>query len=294
MPSASRKTVRQTDRPTDRRTDRPTDRRTDGQTDRPAALVTGGARRIGRALVERLAADGFDIAIHCHHSEADAIALCRDLRERHPGIDCGVFTADLSTLSDTAALIDAVGRSFPGLSVLVNNAAVYRRAPLADTDDALLDEAWRVNVRAPLVLAREFARFLGTKKGATGRIVNILDCRIAAPRPNEFAYEFSKRALAAATELLARELAPAVLVNAVAPGSVLAPDHAATAPSHQSLFRTAHTSSPAAAPDPAGTPLLGRHPTPEDVAEAVSSFARATMVTGQILYLDGGLRLSRP
>lgn len=270
---------------------------------RQAALVTGGAVRIGRAIVERLAEDGFDIALHCHHSEQAAIDLCRELRERHPGIDCGVFPCDLADPAAVAGLVESAGRSFPRLSVLVNNAAVYRRAPLLETDDALLDDAWRVNVRAPLVLAREFAAFLRARRkpfhGEPGRIVNLLDCRIAAPRRGEFAYEFSKRALASATELLARELAPDVLVNAVAPGSVLAPERPVAAPpSHQSLFRGAKAAppAPAAAPakDRAGTPLLGRHPTPGDIARAVGLLAQATMATGQILFLDGGLALATP
>ena len=266
-----------------------------------AALVTGGAVRIGRAIVEHLAADGFDIALHCRRSEAEAIDLCRELRERHPGIDCGVFPCDLADPAAVAALVESAGRSFPHLSVLVNNAAVYRRAPLLDTDDALLDEAWRVNVRAPLVLAREFAKLLRARPKSAhrepGRIVNLLDCRIAAPRRGEFAYEFSKRALASATDLLARELAPDVLVNAVAPGSVLPPERPAAArPSHQSLFRGAAATppSPAPAPDRAGTPPLGRHPSPEEIARAVSLFAQATMATGQVLFLDGGLALSTP
>lgn len=269
---------------------------------RKAALVTGGAVRIGRAIVERLAEDGLDIALHCHRSEQAAIDLCRELREKHPGIDCGVFPCDLADPGAVAALVESAGRSFPHLSVLVNNAAVYRRAPLLDTDDALLDDAWRVNVRAPLVLAREFAHFLRARRkpsrGEPGRIVNLLDCRIAAPRRGEFAYEFSKRALASATELLARELAPDVLVNAVAPGSVLAPERpVAERPSHQSLFRGAKAAPPAAAApskDRAGTPLLGRHPTPNEVARAIGLLAQATMATGQILFLDGGLALATP
>lgn len=246
---------------------------------RPAALVTGGALRIGRAIAERLAADGFDIALHCHRSETDAIALCNDLRTRHPGIDCGIFPADLASPDETAALLPAVARSFPRLSLLVHNAAVYRRAPLVETDDALLDETWHVNVRAPLVLSRDFARVLADNRAVpVGRIVHLLDCRIAAPRPSEFAYELSKRALAAATDLLARELAPRILVNAIAPGSTLPPPSSAH-----------HASS-----DPAGHAPLGRHPAPADIADAVAYLARATLMTGQILYLDGGLRLALP
>lgn len=256
---------------------------------RPAALVTGGAVRIGRAIAERLAADGFDIALHCHRSEADAIALCNDLRARHPGIDCGVFPADLSDPAATAALLPAVVRSFPRLSLLVNNAAIYRRAPFTETDDNLLDETWRINVRAPLLLSRDFARALAANRAVSiGRIVNLLDCRIAAPRPAEFAYELSKRALADATELLARELAPRILVNAVAPGSVLPPAAA------QKVRPVASDRPLVTGGDPAGHAPLGRHPSPADIAEAVSYLANATMTTGQILFLDGGLRLATP
>lgn len=282
---------------------------------RRAALITGGARRIGRAIALQLARDGFDLAIHCHRSEKEAIALCRELRDAYPDVECGVFPCDLADAASLTGLIEAVGRSFPHLSVVVNNAAVYQRAPLLQTEDALLDEAWRVNVRAPLILAREFARFLSTEaaaKLAPAHLIQILDSRIAAPRPNEFAYAFSKCALASATELLARELAPRIAVNAIAPGSVLAPEKAAGArekpavANFQSVLSGLHNrgervpakaskgavaAASATLPDPAGTPLLAHHPTPEDVARAVSELAKTAVLTGQIVYLDSGLRL---
>ena len=262
---------------------------------RKAALVTGGALRIGRALCERLADDGLDLAIHCNRSETEAVALCRHLRERHPGIDCGVFPADLANPADAAGLLSGVARSFPHLRVLVCSAASYRRAPLSDSSDDLLEDAWRVNALAPVVLAREFAAFLRAlprrASGDVGHIVNLLDCRIAAPRVGEFAYALSKRTLAAATELLALELAPDILVNGVAPGSILPPDRHL---SHDDLFRSPARDAATPAPDPAGTPLLARHPTPEDIAEAVSFLVRSPVVTGHILPVDSGLRLTRP
>lgn len=291
---------------------------------RRAALITGGARRVGRVIAEHLAAQGFDIAIHCHRSEAEAISLCRSLREQHPEIDCGVFPADLSKAEEVQGLLGSVARSFPHLSVLVNNAAVYRRAPLVETPDEMLDEAWRVNVRAPLVLTREFARVraggAGGSSGATkGHVVMLLDSRIVASRVNEFAYEFSKRALASAVELLAKELAPGMVVNAIAPGAVLAPEvgkkkgQKGEAPANfRSVLRGLHnrgdvdvdvgvdvekgktraeTGGLGVRADPAGTPILGRHPTPEDVAAAVYALVSTEVMTGQTVFLDGGMRL---
>ena len=237
------------------------------QRPRRVALVTGGARRIGRAIVERLAADGWGVVIACHRSADEAEALAASLPHAHAAV------ADLATADGPVRLVREAFGAFGRLDLVVNNAAVYRRAPLAETSAALLDEAWHVNVRAPMLITREFA---GVRAESPGHVINILDARIATIRADQTAYWLSKRALADATRAMALEFAPGLLVNAIAPGSALRPD------ADRSHCRTA---------DPAGVAPLGRHPGPAEIADAVAWLAEARGVTGQILFVDGGMHL---
>lgn len=255
------------------------------QRPRRVALVTGGARRIGRAIVERLAADGWSVVVGCFRSALEADALARGLADAH------VLAADLSTASEPGRLVRLAHGIHGRLDLVVNNAAAYRRATLAESSASLLDEAWRVNVRAPMLVMREFARLCAEDAAACasegkaddrpepGRIVNILDARITTVRPDQTAYWLSKRALADATRAAALEFAPGVLVNAIAPGSAMRPETRSYPPGRR------------AAPDPAGTAPLGRHPGPDEIAAAVAWLAGARDITGQILFLDGGMHL---
>ena len=243
------------------------------QRPRRVALVTGGARRIGRAIVERLAADGWSVVIGCLRSAREADALA----ERLP--DALVVEADLSTATEPGRLVHLAHDFHGRLDLVVNNAAVYPRDPLSGASAALLDSVWHVNVRAPMLITREFARLRaedakGTDLGEPGRVVNLLDARIASVRADQTPYWLSKRTLADATRAAALEFAPGLLVNGVAPGSALRPDAV-----------------DGTRPDPAGTVPLGVHPGPEAIAEAVAWLAGARDVTGQILYVDGGMHL---
>ena len=254
------------------------------QRTRRVALVTGGARRIGRAIVERLAADGWCVVIGCCRSVREADALAASLPEAH------VIEADLSTATEPGRLVRLAYGIHGRRDLVVNNAAVYPRATLTASSAALLDRTWRVNVRAPLLIMREFARLRAESSesvpstshaecaedtAAVGHVVNILDARIASVRADQTPYWLSKRALADATRAAALEFAPGLVVNGVAPGSALPPDPA-----------------PGRAPrDPAGRAPLGFHPGPEAIAGAVAWLAGTRGVTGQILFVDGGLHL---
>ena len=275
------------------------------QRPRRVALVTGGARRIGRAIVDRLLADGWDVVIGCHSSASEADALAA--REPH----VHVIEADLATAREPGFLVRHAHAMYERLDLVVNNAAVYRRASLAESSVALLDETWSVNVRAPLLIMREYAQLCTTPPG---RVVNILDARIASIHADQTAYWLSKRALADATRAAAAEFAPRLIVNAIAPGSALRPETPPVGSADSPLKEGADyhdmppslrgvapegpggVSSPsirrAASPDPAGTAPLGRHPGPTDIAAAVAWLAEARDITGQILYLDGGMHLT--
>ncbi len=232
------------------------------------ALVTGGAVRIGRAICEALAGDGFDVVIHCNRSVKEACTLAARIRRR--GVRAWVVEQVLDDERSCVQLIrralDEAGR----LDVLVNNAAIFHKGGLAGLTGTELMEEFKVNCFAPVLLMREFAR-----RARRGCVVNLLDRRIAANDPECPSYSVSKKALAAFTEEMALILAPGFRVNAVAPGPILPPPGKGVA-----YFR-----------DRAGRIPLARKITPGEVAAAVVTLIRMEAVTGQVLFVDGGQHL---
>jgi NAD(P)-dependent dehydrogenase (short-subunit alcohol dehydrogenase family) len=221
-----------------------------------AALVTGGARRIGAAICRELAARGAGVVVHYRHSEAEAIAMNRTLGH-------GVFSVrgDLSNPMECEWIFREAAEWMGRVDILVNNAALFVRD--GEADEALLRE---VNLAVPLRLAQRVAEQPGG-----GCVIQMLDSRIARPAAGPFqAYAATKRALAESVERLAREYAPRTRVNGVAPGPVLVPE---------------------AVREAAGEIPLGRRPTPEEIARAVAFLAESESVTGQILFVDGGQHL---
>jgi NAD(P)-dependent dehydrogenase (short-subunit alcohol dehydrogenase family) len=236
------------------------------------ALVTGGARRIGRAIVQGLARDGYSVAIHCNSSTNDAEEVKAGLVAQ--GARAEVIPADLT---DTHGVADLVGRAAAAvgpLTLLVNNASVFEPDEIGTMDEKTWSRHLAVNLQAPVVLARDFARQL--PDGPGGAVVNIIDQRVLSPNPLFFSYTLSKAALFSATQTMAQALAPRIRVNAVGPGPTL--------PSaRQSACDFARQS--AAVP-------LGAGPNPEDIAEAVLFLVKARNVTGQMLAVDGGQHLA--
>lgn len=230
-------------------------------------LVTGGALRIGRRICEKLAQAGARVVIHCRHSGREARELAESLESA--GHKAWVVQEDLDSEAGCEAVITQAMTLAGGLDGLVNNAAVFHRRSLAETDLTHLLAELRPNLFAPLLLIRAFST-----RAKSGRIVNLLDRRIATLETGSLAYQLSKRALADLTRLAAVELAPAFTVNGVAPGPVLLPPDETGKPR-----------------DKAGKIPLGRRPTPDDVADAVLTLLRADSVTGQILFVDGGQHL---
>ncbi len=239
---------------------------------RPLALVTGGAKRVGAAIVLRLIAAGYDIALHQRSSSMvpDDLALAAS----EAGAAISGFTADLANDAAVDALIPAVAAHFGHApDLLVNNASLF-----ADDDaDTLTTESLRThlttNLEAPVRLAVAMARALGPDQ--RGCVVNILDQRVINPNADQLSYTLSKQALWQATRTLAVQLAPIVRVNAVAPGLTLpTPDYAAG-----QMERIA-----AAMP-------LELNATPYDIADAVAYLAQARAATGQTIFVDGGAHL---
>lgn len=236
-----------------------------------AALVTGGARRIGAHLVRTLAGRGYAVAIHFRGSAAAAEALAREI-ERAGG-KAAPIRADLADPAQLEGLAAAAQAAVGPIRVLVNNAAVFEHDRAADFSLDQWDRQLAINLRAPVVLARAFARLL--PGDATGLVVNLLDQRIAAPHRGYFSYTVSKLALAAGTELLATALAPRVRVNGIAPGLTLKSGAQTEADFERLIHRTP----------------LGKGSSLEGIAQALVYFLEADAVTGQILFVDGGRRL---
>jgi pteridine reductase len=236
------------------------------------ALVTGGYRRLGAAIAARLAADGWSLALHCHSASEPDPALASALHTN--GTAWHGFHADLADEREVVALIPKIVRHFGAVpTLLVNNASRFDFDDVETISGAAMALHHAVNVAAPVLLATQFSEHLSP--GEVGTVVNILDQRIKHPGGDQISYTLSKQGLWAATETLARALAPHVRVNAVAPGLTLPTDE----------YRPAQMSKIAAAMP------LKLLPDPEDVADAVAWLAEARATTGQTIFVDGGASL---
>lgn len=237
------------------------------------ALVTGGAIRIGRALVLALASRGAAVAVHYGSSgeaAAETVAAIRDL-----GVEAEAFRSDLGDISASVGIIPVVAKRFGRLDILVNSAAVYQVAGIHDTTESLWDGHFAVNLKAPFFLAQAFARLVGEKQ--KGHIVNIADWRGVRPDPRSIAYSLTKAGIVAMTKGLAQELAPNVRVNAIAPGAILPPPGRDEAYLEETAKRS----------------LLQTCGSTEDLAQALLYLIDAKYVTGQVLFVDGGEHLGR-
>lgn len=231
-----------------------------------AALITGGARRIGAAIALALSRAGYAIVLHANASHGEAEALAASIKAS--GGRAHVVLADLGDAQAVDGLI-AAASAFAPLTLLVNNASVFDEDEIGTLNRVQFDRTLAINLTAPLFLAQAFAKH--APDGWDASIVNILDQRVLRPTPKFFSYTLSKSALYTATTTLAQALAP-LRVNAVAPGPVL--------PSpRQTEAQFAEQS--AAVP-------LGQGPKPEDIAAAVLYLAGASSVTGVTLPVDGG------
>lgn len=234
------------------------------------ALVTGAAKRLGAAIARRLHAAGASVVLHYRASESDAARVEADLNALRAGSAHRVQGDLLADGTAQALIANALAR-FARLDVLVNNASVFYPTPMGKIDAKQWDELIGSNVRAPLFLAQAAAPHLAKTEGA---IVNIVDIHAERPLQGYPVYSAAKAALAGLTRSLAIELAPAIRVNAVAPGAIAWPEDGQFDPAERErILRT--------------TPL-GRVGGAEEVARAVEFLCSARYVTGQILAVDGG------
>ncbi len=246
------------------------------KTDAPVALVTGGAKRIGRAIATELHNAGFDIALHYRRSARDAESLAAELCRRRPA-SCTTLVADLATPEGVAKAAEAVLARHTSLDLLVNNASGFSPTPVESAAVDQVDEMLGSNFRGPFLLIQAL---LGALRAAEGNIVNIIDMEVERPLKGFSAYTAAKAAMASLTRSLAVELGPDIRVNGVAPGAILWPedDAAYDEAARDSIIEK--------------TPL-GRLGDPVDIARTVRFLAcEANFITGQVIAVDGGRSLT--
>lgn len=236
------------------------------------ALVTGGARRIGRAIVEDLAAHGFAVAIHCAGSVNEATALASSIRER--GGRAAVLRADLTDAGQAQALVGQAVEKLGPVDLLVNNASIFETDSLENLDAELWDRHFAIHVRAPVLLASAFAKSL--PEGREGLIVNIIDQRVWRLTPSHFSYTLSKSAEWTATRTMAQALGPRIRVNAIGPGPSLKSER-----QQPEDFARQVESVP-----------LRRGPGLDEFGTTIRYLWNARSVTGQMIALDGGQHLA--
>jgi NAD(P)-dependent dehydrogenase (short-subunit alcohol dehydrogenase family) len=239
---------------------------------RPVALVTGGARRLGREIALELAAQGWDLALHYRHSQSQAEDTVRELHGL--GAAAHAFAADLADEAACRALVPAVLGHFGRLQAVVNNASLFEYDDVRSFSHAAMDRHWRSNVAAAVLLAQALHAHLDASAGS-GCVVNLLDQKLWNPNPDYLSYTLSKAALEAATTLLAQALAPRLRVCGVAPGVTLP-----SGPMDAAGFAAAHRMTP-----------LQRSSTGADIARAVRFVLESPAITGTTLLVDGGQHL---
>jgi NAD(P)-dependent dehydrogenase (short-subunit alcohol dehydrogenase family) len=237
----------------------------------PAALVTGGARRIGRALALALAEAGFAVAVHHHRSGAEARALAAEIRRN--GGKSVPLAADLADERAVAGLLPAAEAALGPVGVLVNNASIFGNDTVATATRDSWEAHFAVNLRAPFVLIQQFAARLPPQAG--GVIVNLLDERVWNLTPYFLSYTLTKSALWTLTRTMALALAPRIRVNGIGPGPALPSPRQS-----EQQFTDRCRAMP-----------LERGTAPEEIAAALRFILAAPAMTGQMIALDGGEHL---
>jgi NAD(P)-dependent dehydrogenase (short-subunit alcohol dehydrogenase family) len=237
-----------------------------------AALVTGGARRIGRAIVEDLAANGFAVAVHCNNSRTEADELVAGIVGA--GGMAATVEADLTDMEAVDGLIESATKAVGPVTLLVNNASMFDADSVLDFDWKTWDMHFALHVKTPALLSRRFAEAL--PQDAEGLIVNIVDERVWRPRPRHFSYTLSKSALWTMTQTLAQALAPRIRVNAIGPGPTLPNTRQTDAEFQRQLDSL----------------ILRRGPHLGEFGATIRYLMGARSVTGQMIALDGGRHLA--
>jgi NAD(P)-dependent dehydrogenase (short-subunit alcohol dehydrogenase family) len=232
------------------------------------ALVTGGAKRIGRETALTLADRGINIIVHFNRSDSEARQLAEELEQK--GVKAWTIQADFRQPGEYQTLIERAQKITGSLDILVNNASIFPVDTLAELSWSSLSVNMEVNAWVPFVLSRAFAQRTGR-----GKIINLHDSRLKGYDWTHVGYILSKHVLAAMTAMMALELAPHIAVNAVAPGLILPPP-GKDASYIERLIQTVP---------------LQRHGGPQDIADAIAFLVQSDFITGNVIYVDGGRHL---
>jgi len=236
------------------------------------AFITGASRRVGRALTEYLASDGWSVVIHFNSSEKEARELAQLLKQKFPQQNFETVKANLSEIDEVKSLISRVVEKYGKFALLVNNASVFNPGYIAETDAELFDLQMNVNMKVPFFLMQDFARSCNE-----GNIINFVDTRITTNKSNFAAYSISKKALWELTKMAALEFAPKIRVNAIAPGVTLPPED-----KDETYLQKLAGNIPMKKPG-------GLLP----VLQSLDYILQNEHLTGQLLFADGGENLGQ-
>lgn len=236
-------------------------------------LITGAAKRIGASCARLLHQEGCNILLHYHVSHQEAEQLCAEFNQKRPN-SAKLMQANLLNTQALALLVQAARLSWGGVDVLINNASSFYPTPLAHTTEQQWDDLLGTNLKAPFFLSKALAECLADRHGC---IINIVDIHAERGLPGHAVYSIAKAGLVAMTKVLAKELAPAIRVNAIAPGAILWPEKQLSEHEQTEIIQRV---------------ALARCGTPEDIAKAVRYLVKdADYVTGQVFTVDGGRTL---
>jgi NAD(P)-dependent dehydrogenase (short-subunit alcohol dehydrogenase family) len=232
------------------------------------ALVTGGGKRLGRAICLSLAERGYDIAVHYNHSDKEARETSEAVKKS--GRNSAIFKSDLSDWRASRDLVRSVVKTFPSCSVLVNSASVFEDVGFPDVTEEQFDRDFNVNFKSPFFLSQQFS-----KESRAGHIINLLDTRVSQIETAHFVYNLTKKALKDFTLMAAKALGPEIRVNAICPGPILPPPG-----KDESYLEKISGDTP-----------LGVPGKPEYIVTALNYILDNPYVTGECLYVDGGQHL---
>jgi NAD(P)-dependent dehydrogenase (short-subunit alcohol dehydrogenase family) len=235
--------------------------------ERPAALVTGGARRIGEAIVRRFAAEGWHVVIQCHATAEEGAALAAEMSSAE------TVACDLADTEAAVAMVERLAERLEDWRVLVNSASVFRPDEATALDAAIFREAMQVNAATPAAMAQAYLHHARSLAGR--RVIELTDQKLTNPNPDFFSYTASKHALAATVTMMAMAAEPEDRIYALAPGAIL--------PSHDQ--------SPAETEVSHRLNLLERRTSAEEVADAAWFLASGPLASGQTLFVDSGQHL---
>jgi len=234
------------------------------------AIITGASKRVGKSVAEHLAAKGWSIAIHYHHSEDEATKLAVQLSAKFPDQKFKVFRANLNDISEVKKLVPAIISEMGGIDLLINNASVFEKSYLEETTVELYDRQLNINLKAPFFMMRDF--LVHCKKG---NIINFVDTRITTNKSDFAAYSLSKKGLWEITKMAALEFAPNIRVNAIAPGVTLPPED-----KDENYLQKLAEKIPMKRPG-------GLEP----ILKSIDYILENNHLTGQLIFADGGENL---